>query len=88
MIKLTRQERRTLDVIEHWIATRGTGPSVREVARRIGQGRSHGFAARLIQGLEKRGLVRRLPRKARALEVSRAPVFLRFNDQLKELEPL
>jgi SOS-response transcriptional repressors (RecA-mediated autopeptidases) len=66
---------------------RGRSPSYREIAAAVGL-KSKGGIARLVRGLEKRGHIRRLPDRARALEPLvplRTRVF-KFNDETKELE--
>lgn len=44
------------------------GPTIREIAAGLGI-RNHNAAARHVAELERKGWVRRLPRKARAIEV-------------------
>jgi repressor LexA len=85
---ITQQQRKALLFIEAQMArTGGIAPSLREIATHL---RYHGYsqAARLLAGLEQRGFIRRLPSKARAIEVlkpvSRFQVF-RFDPEAKAL---
>lgn len=51
----------------------GVSPSYSECRRALGLQRNGGTIRRMLQGLEERGLIRRLPRRARAIEVLHAP---------------
>lgn len=90
---MTPREKDALDFIVDWQRSKGTSPSIREIAMGIGQKASHGHTHRLLVGLEKRGLIRRLRGRPRAIEVIRAPTAgeriaaFRFDDQIKELVP-
>lgn len=90
---MTPQERAALEFIANWIDSKGTGPTVREIARGVGHQRSHGYAARLLDGLERRGFIRRLPGRARAIEVVRNPMnkmrtcYFSFDADIKSLVP-
>ncbi len=66
---LTRRQYELLCFIERYLeATGGVGPSYDEMATGIGApGKSS--VARLVDGLEERGYIRRLPRRARAIEI-------------------
>lgn len=82
--------RETLDYIETYQRMKGgVSPSLQEIAHGIGiRSRSHVF--KLLRGLEQRGLIRRLPRRYRAIEVlqpNRIGLF-KFDDVSKSLVPL
>lgn len=68
----------------------GVSPSVREIAAHLGERVSTSVAARALDGLEKRGLIRRLPYRARAIEIvrpiSRTAVYA-WDDESKSLRP-
>lgn len=69
---LTQRQRELLQYIERYVADRGVPPSFDEMrdALRL---RSKSGIHRLIIGLEERGYIRRLPYRARALELTRPP---------------
>lgn len=69
---LTQRQRQLLQYIERYVADRGVPPSFEEMrdALRL---RSKSGIHRLIVGLEERGYIRRLPYRARALELTRTP---------------
>lgn len=72
---LTRQQKSLLDFIAARLKDTGVTPSYEEMQAAL-QLKSKSGIHRLVSGLEERGFIRRLPRKARALEVLRteAPV--------------
>lgn len=87
---ITPLQRRVMLFIEaHQARTGGVSPSIAEIARHL-RYRSNNHAQRLLVGLEERGLIRRLPHAARAIEVLR-PVsrfaFYRLDDETKQLRP-
>src|ERR1700720_2937801 len=69
---LTRKQIELLMFINQRLASTGIAPSFDEMkdALRL---RSKSGIHRLISGLEERGFIRRLPHRARALEVTRLP---------------
>jgi len=83
------QHRVMLFIEAHQARTGGVSPSIAEIARHL-RYRSNNHAQRLLVGLEERGLIRRLPHAARAIEVLK-PVsrfaFHRFDDETKQLRP-
>lgn len=62
---LTPQQRALLDAITRIQAETGVAPSYSEMAAAIGA-KSKATVARLMQGLEDRGHIRRMPRRARS----------------------
>ena len=87
---MTERQAQCLEAIEALISEReGIAPTVREIARRM-KSKSVGSTKSLIDGLVERGLIRRLPCKARAIEVirkkNRIAAFV-FDDDIKELRP-
>ena len=87
---MTERQAQCLEAIEALISEReGIAPTVREIARRM-KSKSVGSTKSLIDGLVERGLIRRLPCKARAIEVirkkNRIAAFV-FDDEIKELRP-
>jgi repressor LexA len=89
---LTKRQRECLLFIQaHQAAHGGVSPSVREIAAAMGSRHSTEAAQSLLRGLEERGFIRRLPRRARAIDVLRPiPVARVFQwcDESKMLKPL
>ncbi len=69
---LTRKQKELLLMIRDRIASEGVTPSFDEMKESLGL-RSKSGIHRLITGLEERGFIRRLPHRARALEIMRLP---------------
>lgn len=69
---LTRKQKELLFLIRDHIAKDGIPPSFDEMKTALGL-RSKSGIHRLITGLEERGFIRRLPHRARALEIIRFP---------------
>lgn len=69
---LTRKQYELLIFIEKRLAEDGVSPSFDEMKEALGL-RSKSGIHRLITGLEERGFIRRLPHRARALEVLKLP---------------
>ncbi len=69
---LTRKQNELLLFINERIAETGVSPSFDEMKEALGLKSKSGIH-RLITGLEERGFIRRLPHRARALEVLRLP---------------
>ena len=70
---LTARQRALLDVISERVAEHGVAPSYDEMKAALGLASKNGVY-RLVIGLEERGYIRRLPNKARAIEVlARSP---------------
>lgn len=69
---LTKKQRELLMFIERRLREAGVSPSFDEMKDAL-QLRSKSGIHRLITGLEERGFIRRLPHRARALEVLRLP---------------
>jgi len=69
---LTKKQRELLAFIEARLAADGVSPSFDEMREAIGL-KSKSGVHRLVGGLEERGFLRRLPNRARALEVLRGP---------------
>jgi len=67
---LTRKQRELLQFIQERLADTGVSPSFDEMKDALGL-KSKSGVHRLITGLEERGFIRRLPHRARALEVTR-----------------
>src|SRR5829696_2657801 len=76
---LTKKQHELLMFINQRLAATGVAPSFDEMKEALGL-RSKSGIHRLISGLEERGFIRRLPHRARALEVVRLP------DQLGQRE--
>ncbi len=70
---LTRKQKELLFLIRDHIEKDGIPPSFDEMKVALGL-RSKSGIHRLITGLEERGFIRRLPHRARALEIIRLPV--------------
>jgi len=69
---LTRKQYELLVYINDHLKTRGVSPSFEEMKAALNL-RSKSGIHRLISGLEERGFIRRLPHRARAIEVLRLP---------------
>lgn len=69
---LTRKQKELLILIRDCIARDGITPSFDEMKAALGL-RSKSGIHRLITGLEERGFIKRLPHRARALEIVRLP---------------
>lgn len=69
---LTLRQRQLLQFIQRYLQTHGVSPSFDEMRGALNL-RSKSGIHRLISGLEERGYLRRLPHRARALEVVREP---------------
>jgi repressor LexA len=69
---LTRKQRELLKFIQERLADSGISPSFDEMKEALGL-KSKSGVHRLITGLEERGFIRRLPHRARALDVVRLP---------------
>jgi len=69
---LTKKQHELLIFIEQRLNTSGISPSYDEMKDALGLASKSGIH-RLITGLEERGFIRRLPHRARALEVLRHP---------------
>jgi len=63
-----RHEAQALLEIERSFAQRGYAPTVREIMAGTGI-RSFRHVSEALDGLEERGIIRRLPRRSRALEL-------------------
>ena len=69
---LTRKQYELLAFINRRLTESGVSPSFEEMKEALGLKSKSGIH-RLISGLEERGFIRRLPHRARALEVTRLP---------------
>jgi len=69
---LTPKQRELLVFLDQELRTRGVAPSFDEMKAALGL-RSKSGIHRLISALEERGFIRRLPHRARALEILRRP---------------
>lgn len=69
---LTRKQHELICFIEDRLAETGISPSFEEMKEALGL-KSKSGVHRLISALEERGFLRRLPNRARALEITRMP---------------
>ena len=69
---LTKKQRELLLFINHRLAATGVSPSFDEMKDALNLKSKSGIH-RLVSGLEERGFIRRLPHRARALEVVKLP---------------
>ena len=69
---LTRKQHELLTFINGYLADKGVSPSFDEMKEALSLKSKSGIH-RLITGLEERGFIRRLPHRARALEVLKLP---------------
>lgn len=68
MIGLTQRQQQCLDFLRSYIGEHGIAPSFNEIAGALNLKAKSGVS-RIINGLEERGVVRRVPNRARALEI-------------------
>lgn len=84
---ITKQQRKVLLFIEAEMERSGVAPSLSEIASHL-RYRSRSQAIRLLEGLEERGFIRRVPYRRRAIKVlhpvSRFAVF-KFDPTTKTL---
>jgi SOS-response transcriptional repressor LexA len=66
---LTHEQGRTLAFIRTYLADHHKAPSMEEIAAHLGL-KSKSGAYRLVKGLEERGHIRRLPKRARAMALT------------------
>ncbi|MEL7492148.1 MAG: transcriptional repressor LexA [Pseudomonadota bacterium] len=69
---LTKKQQQLLSFIDKRVSESGVSPSFEEMKEALGLKSKSGIH-RLITALEERGFIRRLPHRARALEVIRSP---------------
>lgn len=72
MNAVTEQQRRLLDILKAYSAANGRMPSFDEMRQAMGLASKSGIH-RLIAGLEERGFLRRIPNRARAIEIIEDP---------------
>ncbi|HWV44091.1 LexA family protein [Pseudorhodoplanes sp.] len=80
MMGLTRKQAQALQFIRSFIAERDYPPSIAEITAGLGL-KSRGGVTRLVVALEERGYIRRIPRRARAIEL------VENDDDLVRLSP-
>ncbi|GGE07733.1 LexA repressor [Polymorphobacter glacialis] len=83
---LTRKQQELLSFIDTRLRTDGVSPSFEEMKDAL-QLRSKSGVHRLINALEERNFIRRLPNRARALEVLHLPEAMRGKPALKLVPP-
>ena len=84
---LTNKQFDLLQFIDNQLKSKGVPPSFDEMKNALGLKSKSGIH-RLIKGLEERGFIRRLPHRARALEVLRLPTNLNLTEKQKgDFEP-
>lgn len=66
---LTKQQREVLNFVSDFIKTHGFSPTLREIRSHMGWG-SMSITHRVVTSLEKRGHLRRLKGRARAIELA------------------
>lgn len=84
---LTRKQQELLSFIDNRLRSDGVSPSFEEMKDAL-QLRSKSGVHRLINALEERAFIRRLPNRARALEVLQMPEALRSKPSLKLVPPV
>lgn len=68
MMSLTQREADLMDFLRQRIGETGIAPSLEEMRKGLGLAAKSGVH-RMLEGLEERGRIRRLPGKARAIEI-------------------
>ena len=79
---LTNKQHDLLRFIDNQLKSKGVSPSFDEMKNALGLKSKSGIH-RLIKGLEERGFIRRLPHRARALEVIKLPSTLNLSKKQK-----
>lgn len=77
---LTKKQKQLLDFIYKRVGEGDVVPSYDEMKQELGL-RSKSGIHRLISGLEERGFIKRLPHKARAIEICKMPNVVSFTPQ-------
>jgi repressor LexA len=72
MMGLTQRQQEAFTYIKGYAAETGIAPSLRELCAHLGT-TSLSTANRLLNGLEERGAIRRLPYRSRAIEIVEQP---------------
>lgn len=87
----TPRQQQCMDFIEKYQREHGgVSPSMAEISEAVGYGLRGHKVNWLIESMVAKGFLRRIPKRARALEViHRKPMlaYFVFNDETKELEP-
>ena len=84
---LTNKQFDLLQFIDNQLKSKGVPPSFDEMKNALGLKSKSGIH-RLIKGLEERGFIRRLPHRARALEILKLPTNLNLTEKQKgDFEP-
>jgi repressor LexA len=86
VVMLTRKQQELLTFIDARLRTDGVSPSFEEMKDAL-QLRSKSGVHRLINALEERAFIRRLPNRARALEVLQLPEAMRATKPVLKLVP-
>jgi len=81
---LTNKQHDLLQFIDNQLKSKGVSPSFDEMKNALGLKSKSGIH-RLIKGLEERGFIRRLPHRARALEVIKLPSTLNLSKEQKRV---
>ena len=84
-IGLTKRQAELLAYIETYSATEWVSPSFEEMKEALGL-KSKSGVHRLIEALVERGYINRLPNRARALEVVKAPELKHYSTEALLLE--
>lgn len=83
---IPEQQRCVLDYVRAYQFEKGgVSPSVREIAKAMGRVNSMSCIHKLLRGLEKRGAIRRLPCRFRAIEIIDRVDVYKFDDEEKVL---
>jgi repressor LexA len=69
---LTALQHKTLSLIHKQVCKTGIPPTVRELCTKLDR-KGLGGMHRVLSALEERGFIRRLPRRARAIEIIKLP---------------
>lgn len=83
MFSLTQKQSETLAFIIGYDAKHGVAPSISEIA--VGIGGTKARAHKLLCGLEERGAIRRIPNRARAIEIVRPALEHAAEDHLRAI---
>lgn len=81
MMGLTTAQARCLDYLKRYIADHGRAPSMQALGNELDTGQSNAY--RLVLALEERGYVRRIPRRARAIEIIEPGAAVRLSPEIE-----
>lgn len=83
MMGITAAQTKCLAALRDYIAEHGEAPSMQALGDEMGTGQSNAY--RMVLALEERGYIRRIPRRARAIEIIEHGSPVRLSRQVESL---